>query len=113
MSEAASKITTVILTTGDLEKVDRLAEAEDRGRRNMLRKLIRDASSLCAKRIMQSSGDYYIEYDLTINYRNIELMFWIGGYEKDFDQSFAEDIAKVQFGKLQSLPLSESVNWAP
>lgn len=43
MSEAASKMTTVILTTGDLEKVDRLAETEDRSRGNMLRKLIRDA----------------------------------------------------------------------
>jgi len=74
---------------------------------------IGDRSFLCLLKAEHPSGEYYIDYWIPIQYKNVNVELHAGGFEDTFDADWLIDIASLQIEKISSLPLSEVVTFQP
>jgi hypothetical protein len=72
-----------------------------------------DKAYLCLWKKMQPNGEYYLEYEANIIYRNTLAVVYAGGSEDTFDVQTVLDLAKLQADKLATMPLAEIVTWKP
>lgn len=68
---------------------------------------------LCEWRKTQSNGKDYLKYEAKVEYRNVGVQIWVGGYEDEFDVEWLFDRVIFQLELLKSTPLSETVTYAP